>query len=91
MSVSANNRAINCLRTITGSYGLAPNTYDARIEISYIGTAAEIGNCGDRQLAVITSTTSPLSIIIDAYIDYRDFDNPTGPNISYHRRTIQKI
>jgi len=92
MAVSANERNTgNCLKTITGTYGIAPNAYTARIQISYIGTNAEIGNCGDRRLATITNTTSPLSIIIDAYIDYRDFDNPTGPNISYHRRTIQKI
>ena len=94
MAVTANDRTpTNCLQTINGTFGVAPNSYTARIQISYIGTAAEIQNCaGTRQLATLSvGNRAPLNIIIDAYIDYNDLDNPTGPNFTYHRRTIQKI
>ena len=91
MAVTANDRTVNCLNTIKGTY----NGYSARIEISYIGTAAIIGTCGARQLDIVTAgNKSPLTIIVDAYIDYDDLDNPSGsgvPNITYHRRTVQKI
>jgi hypothetical protein len=89
MSVTANNRATNCLSTINGTY----NGYSARIQISYIGNSATIGTCaGTRKLneAVATPST-PLTIIVDAYIDYNDLANPGAPNLVYHRRTVQKI
>jgi len=89
MAVTANDRAVNCLRTINGTW----NGYSARIEISYIGDPATIGNCAaTRKLseAVVTPDTQ-LTIIVDAYIDYNDLDNTTAPNLVYHRRTVQKI
>lgn len=92
MAVTANDRSVKCLRTINGTY----NGYRARIQISYIGNYTTIGNCaGTRKLstAVVTPDT-PLTIIVDAYIDYDDLDNPSGsgvPKITYHRRTVQKI
>ncbi len=89
MAVTANDRAVNCLSTINGTW----NGYNARIQIAYIGNTAAIGNCaGTRKLseAVITPNT-PLTIIVDAYILYDDLDNPTAPQMVYHRRTVQKI
>jgi len=89
MAVTANNRAVNCLRTINGTW----HGYSARIQIAYIGDTATIGSCaGTRKLSetVITPNT-PLTIIVDAYIDYNDLDNPTAPKMVYHRRTVQKI
>jgi len=89
MAVTANNRAVNCLSTINGTW----KGYSARIHIAYIGNAATIGSCaGTRKLseAVITPNT-PLTIIVDAYIDYNDLDNPAAPKMVYHRRTVQKI
>ncbi len=92
MAVTANDRTVQCLSTIRGTY----NGYRARIQISYIGTAAIIGTCtGTKQLATVTAgNKSPLTIIVDAYIDYDDLDNPSGagvPKMTYHRRTVQKI
>lgn len=89
MAVTANDRTVNCLSTINGTW----NGYSARIHIAYIGNTATIGTCaGTRKLseAVVTPNT-PLTIIIDAYIDYRDLDNSTSPKMVYHRRTVQKI
>ena len=89
MAVTANDRAVNCLRTINGTI----DGYSARIHISYIGTTATIGSCAaTRQLSTsITTSSTPLTIIVDAYIDYEDLDNSDGPDMTYHKRTIQKI
>ena len=98
MAVTANNRAVNCLITINGTTGdatnISPNNgYRIRTHISYIGTPNVIGNCAAvRQLDTVTNgSETPLTIIVDAYVDYRDLDNPAGPNMTYHRRTVQKI
>jgi len=89
MAVTANDRTVNCLRTINGTW----NGYSARIEIAYIGNVATIGNCAaTRKLSdTVAYIDTPLTIIIDAYIDYNDLDNATAPNLVYHRRTVQKI
>ncbi len=92
LAVTGNDRSINCLRTINGTV----DGYSAHIEIAYIGTSAVIGSCaGTRKLSeTVTTASTPLTIIIDAYIDYDDLDNPSGsgvPNITYHKRTVQKI
>lgn len=87
LSVTANNRTVNCLNTINGSF----NGYDARIQIAYIGSAAEVGSCSRVFSSTITTPSTPLTIVVDAYIDYDDLDNTSGPKITYHKRTIQKI
>ena len=90
LAVTANDRTTtNCLSTIEGTYG----GYNARIHIAYIGDAATIGSCAaTRQLSTsVTTSVTPLTIIVDAYIDYEDLDNPDGQDMTYHKRTIQKI
>ncbi len=89
MAVTANDRAANCLSTINGTW----NGYSARIHIAYIGTNTIIDDCADvRELGTVpVNSDTPLTIIVDAYIDYEDLDNPDGPDITYHKRTIQKI
>lgn len=89
MAVTANDRDTHCLSTINGTV----DGYSARIHIAYIGTSAVIGNCADtRELGTVPAgSDTPLTIIIDAYVDYKDLDNPGGPKITYHRRTVQKI
>ena len=90
MAITANDRSTDdCLSTINGTV----DGYSARIHIAYIGTSAIMGTCeSTRKLSEsVTTTTTPLTVIIDAYIDYDDLDNPNGPSITYHRRTVQKI
>ncbi len=92
MAVTANDRNTTCLSTINGTF----NGYSARVHIAYIGAATVIGTCaGTRTLGTVPAgSDTPLTIIVDAYIDYDDLDNPSGsgvPNITYHRRTVQKI
>lgn len=98
LAVTGNNRtAGNCLKRIQGSIGTPSNGQGYRIRtlISYIGPAAIIGTCpATRQLSTaVTTVKTPLTVIIDVYVDYKDPDN-TGagtPWFTVHRRTVQKI
>jgi type II secretory pathway pseudopilin PulG len=98
MAVMANNRALNCLSNINATIG-APNNgtgYLIEVRIAYIGNAAEIGTCAtERQLsAVVVTPGSPLNIIVDTYVRYKEPDHPdpaNAPFITYHKRTLQKI
>ncbi len=97
LAVTGNNRASNCLQTITGTIGSpsAGNGYNIRTHIAYIGNNAIVGTCasGVRQLNATTINTdsTPLTIIVDVYVDYKDPDNTSGSDLTVHRRTVQKI
>lgn len=95
MAVTAHDRNAsgNCVETIKGSIGNVNNGgYTIRTHIAYIGLPAEISMCSNiRQLnSAAIDPNTPLSIIIDAYVDYKDPDN-TAQTFTVHRRTIQKI
>ncbi len=98
MSVTANDRnGSSCLSTISGLVGDEAVGYAIKLEIAYIGTSDEMGDCeGTRKLSdTVTNSDTPLTIIVDAYVKYKDLENSNDtddiPNIVYHRRTIQKI
>ena len=87
MAVMANgNRTTNCLDTINGVF----NPYTITVNISYIGdtdTLRNNNNCSN----VLSNTVSAepfLNIIVDAYVSY---PHENGQNITYHKRTLQKI
>ena len=88
MAVTGNNRQTNCLSTIKGTIG----NYEIRTHIAYIGSTGIIGSCAStRQLSTNVKTVStPLTVIIDAYVDYEDLDN-SNQVYTVHRRTVQKI
>lgn len=98
MAVTANDRngTGNCLSDIDGNYGADPahgKGYRIRVRLAYIGHADQIASCAaTRTFAnnVVTEKT-PLNIIVDVYVEYKDPDNPSGPWLAYHRRTLQKI
>jgi len=102
MAVSANDRnntsANYCLEDIEGQVGGDPDKgegYKIETRIAYIGNS-DISQCAaTRQLGSITETTrSPLNIIVDVYVKYKDPDHPdasAAPYITYHKRTLQKI
>ncbi len=98
LAITGNNRATNCLQTITGTIG-TPSTgdgYSIRTHIAYIGNNGIVGTCagGVRQLngsTVISTNRTPLTVIIDVYIDYKDPDNTGGSDLTVHRRSVQKI
>ena len=100
MAVTANDRntTAKCLITIKGTTGDATtadpkNGYRIRTHISYIGTNAMVGSCTATRIlsSTVATSSTPLTIIVDAYVDYKDLDNSAGPNMTYHRRTVQKI
>jgi len=87
MAVMANgDRNNNCLNTIRGAF----NTYTITVNISYIGNNATLGgtNCNNILSSAVITPKSPLNIIVDAYVSY---PHENGKNITYHKRTLQKI
>ena len=89
MAVTANeHNTTNCLNDINGTW----NGYNADVKISYIGYGLH-ANCRTLNNAV-TNENSPLNIIVDVSIHYKNTDHPLGasaPDITYHRRSLQKI
>jgi len=97
MAVTANNRSVDCLSTIKGRVGhpTTGNGYRIRAHIAYIanGNLVDLSQCNNDRLLSTTVQTknTPLSIMIDVYVDYKDPDNINGPWLTVHRRSIQKI
>ena len=93
LAVTGNDRNSNCLRTITGSIGSDPSNgigYDITATISYIGTTAGLGSCPGLG-TLVTRTDTPLTVIIDVFVKYKDPDNTTGPWLTVYRRSVLKI
>jgi len=97
LAVTGNDRNVACVDDIDGTIGspTTGNGYRIRTRIAYIvnGTQIDTSKCsGTRVLSTsVTTSSTPLSIIVDAYVDYKDPDNTDGPWLTVHRRTIQKI
>ena len=102
MAITANDRNTtgNCITGITGNNiirQIDQSGYRVRVNISYIGNHTEVDHCTNNILYdnVLTPET-PLSAIIDVYVEYKDIDSHEEdvndrPWITYHRRTLQKI
>ena len=100
MAVSANGqRSTKCINTIQSK----PKTpilglYTIKIDISYLSNNKVLPNnlkvtskCNNELSINIKDPKSPLSIIVDAYVSYKDTDNRNGQTFTYHRRSLQKI
>jgi len=90
------NATNNCLEKITDHFGEdSPNGYDVDIRIKYIGKKSELTNCSANSIVATldgaTGFDNTISLVIDTYIRYKDFDDPSDRNITFHRRTIQKL
>jgi len=97
MAVTANeHNSSTCLNNIAGGYGddgTGNYLYNIDVNISYIGNANLHANCRTLSNSVI-APKSPLNIIVDVFVKYKDLDHPEGagaPDITYHRRSLQKI
>lgn len=91
MTVSANvNRNGKCIDTINGSLADGGG-YTVTTQISYILGNAVTATCLNILDNSVVTSESDLNIIVDAYVAYKDLDNPSGNDITYHRRTLQKI
>lgn len=98
MTVMSNNRQVNnCITTIEADIDNPNNGqgYRVRTTISFIGSNAELNTCALNVLDnTVVTTRSPLNVIIDIYVDYRDMMHPdvlNSPWTTYHKRTLQKI
>ncbi len=96
MAVTANeHNSTNCLNKITGTFGI----YNIVVNISYIGNDANLGSgstssCSRKLSTSVVTPKSPLNIVVDTFVSYPEIDRPAGtgtPNITYHRRSLQKI
>ena len=91
MAVMSNNRSAvgsNCLDTIKGN---ALGAYNITVNISYIGSAAEVSTCTNILSKTVATPASSVNFIVDVYVRYNDLDNAAGAPITYHKRTLQKI
>jgi len=91
MSVTANeHNSTNCLNTISGTSGL----YSINANISYIGNGELDSSCARRLSTTVATPKSPLNVIIDVFVSYKDQDYPdpdNAPHITYHKRSLIKI
>ena len=91
LAVTGNDRSGQCLKNITGTIGTPStgNGYDINTTIEYIGYGLP-SSCTPLSNSV-TTTKTPLTIIVDVFVKYKDPDNANGPWMQVHRRTVQKI
>ena len=95
---NSNSTGNSCLDNITAEVGdvgssLNGEGYRVRINIAYIGNVGIVG-CTNVLSSTVATTQSPLNVLINVYVDYKDINNPNISNsqwITYHRRTLQKI
>ena len=87
MAVMANDRNnTTCLNTINA----VVDNYTIRADISYI-LDAPVATCNTVLSSAVVTPNSPLNIIVDVFISYPDLDHPDDMNMTYHRRSLQKI
>jgi len=99
LAVTANesNVTSKCLGDIDGDIGTPEDGtgYKIRVRIAYIGDKDLIDECSNtRELGYVTTKETPLQIIVDTYVQYKELDHPdisAAPYMTYHKRTIQKI
>jgi hypothetical protein len=101
MAVMSNDRSAaggDCTDTITGNIDNGTpadvfDDYDITVNLSYIGQ--NIAACTNILGASPTVGNNELNVIVDTYVRYRKIDDPrpaaTAAQITYHRRTLQKI
>ena len=90
------DRSSNCLEQITDHFGATGDDgYDINMTIKYIGQSAALNSCSVGNviapLVGITKFDNTVSMVIDTYIKYKDFDDPEKRDITFHRRTLQKL
>jgi len=99
MAATANDRnTTDCLSDINATIGspATGNGYRIRTGIAYIGHAGEVNSCAATRIFsnIVTTPRSPLNVIVDVYVEYKEPDHPDSTNapwITYHKRTLQKI
>ncbi len=109
LAVTGNTRSTDCLEIINGGINPSGgngarigNGFRVRTHISYIAddSVTGLGTCNPVRVLYgaagenITTTQTPLNIIVDVYVDYKEIDHVRrgrSPWHTYHRRTLQQI
>jgi competence protein ComGC len=87
----------SCLERINASFGEVDNLYSININIKYIGNKNSLLDCPANitrdswDEKKDTGFNAVVSMVVDVYISYKDFDDPTNRDITFHRRTVQKL
>ncbi len=89
------DRSSGCIETISDHFGATGNNgYNIKMNISYIGKNSNLTGCGT-PIGTLNGNGGfydTISMVIDTYITYKDFDDlTTDRNITFHRRTLQKL
>jgi len=97
------NASANCIHSINAQFGptIENGGYNIQTEIRYIGPNNEVNMCGARAATRFPSPPTnsfeeTISLMIDIYVRYKDLDDPSAidahdRNITYHRRSLQKL
>jgi type II secretory pathway pseudopilin PulG len=93
----------NCINRINATFGPNNNLYSIRTNIQYLGNSSQLPTSGCNIIGnnvwtddgTIGFNTS-ISLLVDVYVSYKDFDDPSAAgtldrNVTFHRRTLQKI
>ena len=84
----------SCLNSIKGSYPNINPAYNITVDLSYIGRDLH-NDCNTSRGQILSNdvntTNSPLNVIIDVFVRYPDYDHPGDLNMTYYKRTLQKI
>ena len=90
--------ATACFNTFTENFGEKSgfHGYDITVNIRYIGNTTLLAGCSPLySIQPWADNTggfyNTISLVIDTYITYKDFDDPENRNITFHRRTLQKL
>ena len=89
--------ATSCITTFSENFGAETDFqgYNITVNIKYIGNNTLLSSCTSSAITTWTNNTSgfykSISLIIDTFITYKDFDDPSNRDITFHRRTLQKI
>ena len=88
--------ATSCLSTFTENFGgeTGFHGYDITVNIKYIGNSTLLNGCSSITPTWTNNTNGfnkTISLIIDTYVTYEDFDDPNNRDITFHRRTLQKL
>jgi len=91
------NRSTSCIANFSKHFGAVGNDgYDITVNIHYLGNTTLIAGCGLAHITPLWNNNNngfnqTVSVVIDTYITYRDFDDPQTRDITFHKRTIQKL
>lgn len=94
----------NCINQIDATFGPNDNLYTIRTNIQYLGNSNQLPTGGCNIIGNNAWTddgtlgfNSSISLLVDIYVSYKDFDDPSSAsgildrNVTFHRRTLQKI